>query len=145
MSHQMRSVRRPAVRGAQPKLFWHVQNESLLRQMRRLGDCVIASFFLALIAPLMLIAALIIKLESAGPVLERRECIGRGGRRFQRLEFRTTMHDPRHATPAWARQTTQAGQFLRHTRIEDLPQLINVLRGEMSIINGDARSPSLFD
>jgi lipopolysaccharide/colanic/teichoic acid biosynthesis glycosyltransferase len=106
---------------------------------------VIACVLLAITSALMIIVALAIKLQSAGPVLERRECIGRGGRRFQRLEFRTTMHDPRHATPAWARQTTQAGQFLRHTRIEDLPQLINVLRGEMSIINGDARSPSLFD
>jgi lipopolysaccharide/colanic/teichoic acid biosynthesis glycosyltransferase len=115
------------------------------RQMRRLGDCVIACLLLVLTAPLMLMAALLIKLESAGPVLERRECIGRGGRRFQRLKFQTTMHDPIHATPAWARRTTQVGQFLRYTRIQDLPQLINVLRGEMSIINGDARSPSLFD
>ena len=113
--------------------------------MRRLGDRLIASIFLALTAPLMLILALVIKLESEGPILERRDCIGRGGRRFQRLKFRTAMHDPRYAAPAWARRTNPIGQFLRYTRIEDLPQLINVLRGEMSIINADARSPSLFD
>ena len=113
--------------------------------MRRLGYGVIACLLLALTAPLMLIAALIIKLESEGPVLERRECIGRGGRRFQRLKFRITMYDPGHVIPAWARQRTQVGQFLRYTRLEDLPQLINLLRGEMSIIKGDERSPSLFD
>ena len=113
--------------------------------MRRLSDWVITCLFLALTLPLMLTIALLIKLESAGPVLERRECIGRGGRRFQMLKFRTTMHDPRHATPAWARQTTQIGAFLRYTRIEDLPQLINVLRGEMSIIARDAHRPSFLD
>ena len=64
--------------------------------MKRLRDLVIASLFLALTLPLMLTIALVIKLESTGPVLERRECIGRGGRRFQMLKFRTAMHDPRH-------------------------------------------------
>ena len=109
--------------------------------MRRLGDWVIASLFLAITAPLMLTVALVIKLESAGPVLERRDCI-RGGRRFQMLKFRTAMHDPRHAAPAWARRTTSIGQFLRYTRIEDLPQLINVLHGEMSFIDRGGGSPS---
>ena len=126
-------------------MSWHVQNEGVFREMRRLGDFVIACLLLAITSPLMLIIGLVVKLESAGPVLERRECIGRGGRRFQLLKFRITMHDPRHATPAWARQTTQIGQFLRYTRIEDVPQLINVLRGEMSIIDRDGGSPSFFD
>jgi lipopolysaccharide/colanic/teichoic acid biosynthesis glycosyltransferase len=94
---------------------------------------VIACVLLAITSALMIIVALAIKLQSAGPVLERRECIGRGGRHFQRLRFRTTTHDPRHATPAWARQTTQVGLFLRHARIDDLPQLINVLRGEITL------------
>ena len=94
---------------------------------------VIACVLLAITSALMIIVALAIKLQSAGPVLERRECIGRGGRRFQRLRFRTTTYEPRHATPAWARQTTQVGQFLRHARIDDLPQLINVLRGEITV------------
>jgi lipopolysaccharide/colanic/teichoic acid biosynthesis glycosyltransferase len=133
-----------AVSGQHSQLPRRFQVKDAELQVRRLGDCVIASVFLAITAPLILIAALVIKLESAGPVLERRECVGRGGRRFQRLKFRTTMHDPRHGR-AWARQTTQIGEFLRYTRIEDLPQLINALRGEMSIINRDACSPTLFD
>jgi lipopolysaccharide/colanic/teichoic acid biosynthesis glycosyltransferase len=134
------------VRGfRQPRFSRYIQNERVSRQMRRLGDCLTASLLLALTAPLMLMAALLIKLESTGPVLERRECIGRGGRRFQRLKFRTAMYDPRHAALASARPPTPLGEFLRYTRIEDLPQLINVLRGEMSIIDRDGRSLSFFD
>jgi len=113
--------------------------------MRRLGDFLIACLLLATTAPLMLIIALGIKLEGAGPVLDRQTCIGCNGRRFQALKFRTAVHDPQHATPAWAQRMTPVGEFLRYTRIEALPQLINVLRGEMSIIDRDARSPSFLD
>ena len=132
----------PAVRGIpQPR----PQEEGVSSQVRRLGDFLIACLLLAITAPLMAIAALLIKLDSAGPVLERRENIGRGGRRFQMLKFRTAMPDPRHAKPTSARQTTRIGAFLRYTRIEDLPQLINVLSGEMSIINRGAGSLSFLD
>jgi lipopolysaccharide/colanic/teichoic acid biosynthesis glycosyltransferase len=54
------------------------------------------------------------------------------------------VHDPKLATAAWAQKTTPLGEFLRYTRIENLPQLINVLRGEMSIIDRGARGPSFF-
>jgi lipopolysaccharide/colanic/teichoic acid biosynthesis glycosyltransferase len=54
------------------------------------------------------------------------------------LKFRTTMHDAEHTTPAWAQRTTRVGEFLRYTRIEDVPQLINVIRGEMSMLDRDA-------
>ena len=110
--------------------------------MRRLGDIVIACLLLAITGPLMVLVALAIKLESAGPALDRRTCIACGGRRFQMLNFRTVVHDP---APTWAQRTTQLGEFLRYTRIEDLPQLINVLRGEMSIIDRDARSSTFLE
>jgi lipopolysaccharide/colanic/teichoic acid biosynthesis glycosyltransferase len=135
----------PAVPGRHFQLPRPFQVKDAELQIRRLGDGVIASVFLAFTAPVMLIAALVIKLESEGPILERRDCIGRGGRRFQRLKFRTAMHDPRHAAPAWARRTNPIGQFLRYTRIEDLPQLINVLRGETSLIDPDGSSPTFLE
>jgi len=114
--------------------------------MRRLGDVVIACILLAITLPLMMIVALAIRSESPGPVLDRRTCIGYGGRRFQMLKFRTAVHDPEHATPAWlAPKITPLGRFIRHTRVEALPQLINVLRGEMSVIDPDAHSPSFLD
>lgn len=100
--------------------------------MRRLGDLVIACVLLAITLPLLLIVACAIRWE--GPaVLERQERIGCCGRRFQMLKFRTTVYDPEHATPAWAQKMTRVGQFLRYTRIEDLPQLINVLRREITL------------
>jgi lipopolysaccharide/colanic/teichoic acid biosynthesis glycosyltransferase len=61
------------------------------------------------------------------------------------LSFRTIAHDPQGTLPIWARKPTQLGQFLRSTRIEVLPRIINVLRGEMSIIDPDGSSPSFLD
>lgn len=99
--------------------------------MRRSGDFLTACVLLALTSPLMLVVAVAIKWESPGPVLERQQRIGNGGRRFQMLWFRTAGQQPGQL---------QFGHFLRSTRIDALPQLFNVLRGEMSIMD-----TSLFD
>ena len=114
-------------------------------QMRRLADLVVACGVLAATLPLALLVALAIKCEGPGPILERQTCIGRGGRRFELLKFRTTVADRDHNVPVWTRKTTQVGHFLRSTRIENLPQLCNVLRGEMSLIDPDGSSPSFLD
>ena len=119
------------------------QEQAVSAPLRRLADVVIGSAILSLLSPLLIIVLLLMKLESSGPVLEKCPCIDRGGRRFQILKFRTLMHDPEHTMAIWARKT-QVGQFLRYTRIEDLPQLVNVLRGEMSLIDPDGRSPSFL-
>src|SRR5207244_12954026 len=92
--------------------------EGAVDQMRRLADRVIAALLLAITLPLMILVALAIKLESQGPVLVRHTCVGRGGRRFQLLLFRTIVYDPEHTIRNWACKTTQIGQFLRYTRIE---------------------------
>jgi lipopolysaccharide/colanic/teichoic acid biosynthesis glycosyltransferase len=110
-------------------------------QMRRLADLVIAAALLAVALPLMLLVALAIKWEGPGPIFERQTRIGRGGRRFELLEFRTRAPDPQ----VWTRKTTQVGEFLRYTRIDRLPQLLNVLRGEISVVDPEGNSPSLFD
>ena len=90
------------------------------------GDLAVAGALLVLTLPLFLAVSLLIKLERPGRVFAAREHIGRGGRRFLKLSFRTT--------------DSGLGQFLRQTRIEALPELINVLRGQLSM--GDT---SLFD
>jgi lipopolysaccharide/colanic/teichoic acid biosynthesis glycosyltransferase len=61
------------------------------------------------------------------------------------LKFRTMLPEPERTMPVWARKLTQVGEFLRYTRIESLPQLINVLRGEMSLIDPDDSSPSFLE
>jgi lipopolysaccharide/colanic/teichoic acid biosynthesis glycosyltransferase len=114
-------------------------------RLTRIGQLVIACTLLAATLALMILVALAIKLESTGPVLERRDCIGHGGRRFQMLKFRTTAYDPGRSTPPWARQLTRVGQLLRYTRIDALPQLINVLRHEMSMIDTGTHVPSFLD
>ena len=114
-------------------------------RITRLGDFLIGCVLLAITLPLMVIVVLAIKLESPGPVLDRQTCIGRGGRRFEMLKFRTAVHNPCQPTTPWAQMPTQIGQLLRWTRIEALPQLINVLRGEMSIIDRHESSPSFLN
>jgi len=101
--------------------------------MRRLGDFVAACLILAITFPLLICVAVAIRWETSGPILEQRERIGRGGCRFPMFRFRTTAHDPRNAVRPWIQKTTQVGLFLRHTRIDCLPQLINVLRGELRL------------
>ena len=125
--------------------FRRIYGDAALDQMRRLADPLIAGVLLVIASPLMISVALAIKSEPPGPILERQRCVARGGRRFEMLKFRTMVPDPERATPVWARKTTQVGEFLRYTRIECLPQLINVLRGEMSILDPDGNSPSFLE
>ena len=78
-------------------------NWTLRIKMRRIADVVIAGALLAITLPLMLCAALAIRFEGPGPILDRVSCIGRGGRRFQMLRFRTMVHDAAGTLPNWAR------------------------------------------
>ena len=108
--------------------------------MKRLGDLAIACMFLTITLPLLLVVSFAIKWASPGPTLEAQERIGQSGRPFRMLAFRTTVqHNPLHSTPL-APEETGVGSFLRYTRIDALPQLINVLRGDISMLE-----MSLFD
>ena len=114
-------------------------------QVRRLADVVFAGGLLFLAAPLMLLVALAIRFEGLGPVLERHRCIAAGGRCFHMLTFRTAQHDPDRTLPRLEQSRTRLGQFLHHTCIDALPQLFNVLRGELSLTDPERRSPSFLD
>jgi lipopolysaccharide/colanic/teichoic acid biosynthesis glycosyltransferase len=101
----------------------------------RFGEAMIACALLVCIFPLLVVIAVAIGSESAGPVFERQERIGFGGRRFTILRFRTTRHSSENVVPMWKQVTelTRLGLFLRWTRIDELPQLINVLRGDLRL------------
>jgi lipopolysaccharide/colanic/teichoic acid biosynthesis glycosyltransferase len=120
-------------------------SRAAVTQMKRLGDLLFACALLATTLPLLIVVAVAIKCDSPGPVFDRQPCIASGGRRFQMLKFRTTAHDPEHASLALARRTTRVGRWLRYTRIEMLPQLINLLRGEMSMSDSGVRAPSFLE
>ena len=113
----------------------------------RAGDIVIASALGVFAAPLIAFIGVAIKLDSSGPVFCRQPRIGLIGRRFFVLKFRTVMHDPERASSGlrwhWHVPETRVGRFLSYTRMEDLPQLINVLRGEMTLIGVEGK-PSIF-
>ena len=100
--------------------------------MKRIVDLVIASVVLAMTAPLLMIIAMVISRESGRPILYRRRCVGMNGQHFDMLRFRTMMDAPTYRTPD--ERLTPVGRFIRNYSLDELPLLLNVLRGDMSII-----------
>jgi lipopolysaccharide/colanic/teichoic acid biosynthesis glycosyltransferase len=105
---------------------------------KRLLDLAAASTGLLLLWPLLVIIALAVKLDSPGPALFRQVRVGLGGREFWLLKFRSMVADPASAgalvTASGDPRITRVGGWLRATKLDELPQLFNVLRGEMSLV-----------
>ncbi len=105
---------------------------------KRIADLLIALSLLLLLAPLMLALALVVRLDSPGPVLFRQQRVGRGGVPFWMLKFRSMVVEaPRlggYSTAADDPRITRSGRWLRRASLDELPQLINVLLGEMSLV-----------
>lgn len=116
------------------------------RISKRAFDLVLTLPLLIACSPFFLLAALFIRLDSKGPVLFRQERIGVDGRPFRMLKFRSMNHMAESETgPVWAREddprSTAVGKFLRATSLDELPQLINVLKGEMSLVGPRPERP----
>ena len=105
---------------------------------KRLFDLLAASFALLLLAPWMVLIAFAIKLDSMGPVFFRQERVGRGGVPFRIHKFRTMRADAggegRQLTVGADPRITRVGAFLRRSKLDELPQLIDVLAGSMSLV-----------
>jgi lipopolysaccharide/colanic/teichoic acid biosynthesis glycosyltransferase len=103
---------------------------------KRLFDVVLSGLGLLVLSPLLAAIAMWIKLDSPGPVFFRHERIGRGGVPFRIHKFRTMAHGNQGAqiTVGADRRITRAGQFLRRTKLDELPQLVDVLQGTMSLV-----------
>lgn len=109
------------------------------RVLKRMFDLAIAVPALVLLAPVMLLTAAAIKLETPGPLFFRQPRVGRGNRIFNVVKFRSMRSDSAdaHGVRSTSREDdriTRVGRFIRRTSIDELPQLLNVLRGEMSIV-----------
>lgn len=106
-------------------------------------DCAVAALALVLLSPLLLVVALAVRFSSPGPVLFRQTRMGRAGRSFEILKFRS-MHSTRTG-PAVTRvgdaRLTPIGGFLRRAKLDELPQLVNVLRGDMSLVGPRPKMP----
>jgi Undecaprenyl-phosphate glucose phosphotransferase len=118
--------------------------------LKRIMDLSIGGLALVFFSPLMLLIAMAIKLGSPGPIFYRQERMGLDGRRFRILKFRTMVKNAEQTTgPVWATaddpRVTPFGRILRATSLDELPQLINVLRGEMSLVGPRPERPVLIN
>ena len=105
---------------------------------KRIFDLLFSALALVLLAPVFLLIAVAIRWDSAGPVLFRQERVGRGGRLFRIRKFRTMVVDAPSRGPALTighdPRITRVGAWLRRTKLDELPQLVDVLRGDMSVV-----------
>jgi len=113
--------------------------------MKRSFDIVVASVALVVMTPLLVVIAIAIKLDSRGPVIFRQRRIGLGGRPFSIYKFRTMVakrdRDQVNVSAAGDVRVTRVGRVLRNTFLDEVPQLFNVLRGDMSLVGPRPETP----
>jgi len=114
--------------------------------LKRAMDFVVSAVTLVLISPLMMLLALVIKLDSPGPVFYAQERTGLDAKPFKMIKFRSMRHDAERETgPVWAKKddprVTRLGAFIRRHSLDELPQFINVLLGDMSLVGPRPERP----
>lgn len=129
-------------------VYGHGFVQGRARQWAKRGfDILCSGLLLTLASPIMLLAMLAIKLDSPGPIIYRQERVGLGGRIFMCLKFRSMRTDAeKDGVARWAAKNdarvTRVGAFIRKTRIDELPQLLSVLKGQMSLVGPRPERPS---
>lgn len=117
--------------------------------VKRSIDIVLSSLLLLITLPVTLVTAILVKLTSPGPVFYRQERVGRLGQPFNLFKFRSMTTDAERAGPQWAavkdNRVTPIGRFIRRTRIDEIPQVLNVLKGDMSFIGPRPERPVFVD
>lgn len=118
--------------------------------VKRVFDIVVSLLLLVLATPVMILAAIMIAIEDGAPVFYRQERVGLGGRLFKVTKFRSMRRDAeRDGKPRWAAanddRVTRVGRFIRKVRIDELPQLFNVLKGDMSLVGPRPERPFFVD
>ncbi|MBI2063912.1 MAG: sugar transferase, partial [Candidatus Yanofskybacteria bacterium] len=116
---------------------------------KRTSDIVGAIIIGAISLPLYPFIILAIRLDSKGPIFYRQKRVGRADKIITLVKFRTMLHDAEKTGPVWASEndarTTRVGRFIRKTRIDELPQVWNVFRGEMSFVGPRPERPEFHD
>ena len=114
-------------------------------KVKRLIDLALAGALVAITAPVLVGAALAVRLTSSGPIFYRQERVGHAGKRFLLLKFRTMRVDAEAGGAVWARvhddRVTKVGRFLRRTRIDEIPQAFNIIGGAMSFVGPRPERP----
>ena len=135
--------------GQLPVPYSLLRSQSIYLRCKPVVDCLFALVLLALTAPIILLAALIVRLTSRGPAFYSQTRLGRNSRPYTIYKIRTMAHDcERVGGPRWATthdpRVTRVGRLLRCTHIDELPQLWNVLRGDMSLIGPRPERPEFI-
>ena len=121
------------------------KQSTVSRATKRFMDIVLSAGGLLVLSPILLLVALLIKLDSPGPIMYRQSRVGLRGRPFLILKFRSMRQDAEKSGPQWAQmddpRITRVGRLLRRSRLDEFPQLINVLRGEMSLVGPRPERP----
>ena len=108
------------------------------RKGKRIFDCVVAAPILALISPILVLISILAKITSPGPLFYLQERVGQGGRHFKIVKFRSMVVGADQKGPgitcAGDTRVTWTGRILRHLKLDELPQLWNVLKGDMSLV-----------
>jgi lipopolysaccharide/colanic/teichoic acid biosynthesis glycosyltransferase len=135
--------------GTWGRASWNSPRQSYPRAKRAL-DVSVALLGLVVSAPVWAAIALAIMLDDGRPVFYQRPCVGERGRLFSQLKFRSMIRDAeRHTGPVLARaddpRITRVGRWLRRTALDELPQLINILKGDMSFVGPRPERPPLVD
>jgi lipopolysaccharide/colanic/teichoic acid biosynthesis glycosyltransferase len=116
--------------------------------LKRPFDIAGSALGLVLLSPLFLVIAIAIKLDSPGPVFFRQERVGKGGRLFRIFKFRSMIADASHRGTALTvradRRITRVGESLRRSKLDELPQLMNVLAGDMSLVGPRPEVPEFM-
>lgn len=141
---------------AQQKYMFHVpmlsyegfHHSLVLRAFKRVTDIFISAIALILTSPVMLVVAILIKKEDGGPVFYRQDRLTRGGKVFQIMKFRSMRTDAEKDGIARLAscdddRITKVGHFIRATRIDELPQLLNILKGDMSLVGPRPERPEI--
>jgi len=130
-----------AIEDSKQNLTTHLKTPSFIRSL----DLVASSVGLLLLSPFLVLIALLVKLTSPGPALYAAERVGRHRRRFKMYKFRSMVHQADRQGPGLTLKNdariTRLGRFLRRTKLDELPQLINVFKGEMSIVGPRPEDP----
>lgn len=126
-----------------------VTGKGFSNSAKRILDIFLSFSLLLFTIPLIIFVALAIKTDSSGPVLYRQARVGRAGKEFTILKFRTMCVDAESDGPKWASRNdprvTRIGLFLRKTRIDEIPQAINILKGDMSFVGPRPERPEFTE
>ena len=127
---------------------FYMITQEYIQKIKRLIDFGISGLLLLVTSPVIALSALVIKLDSPGPVFFHQKRMGKGGTIFNVLKFRSMVQNAEENGAVWAEKNdfriTRVGRWIRHLRIDELPQIYNVFRGEMSLIGPGPERPEFI-